>query len=94
MPNPRQLRPRSALECTGSGANLGERLRALRLAEGLTQAEVGAAIGASKQAVWNWESGYVQSIELERFALLLRALRVPPDIDIFTFVSPGASFPR
>ncbi len=38
---------------------LGEKIRALRLARGIRQEELGRRIGASKQSVSNWENGNI-----------------------------------
>lgn len=51
--------------------------RALRVASGLSQAEMAAAVGVTKQAVANWESGIrnPRGIHLERYVDALRAVR-------------------
>lgn len=51
--------------------------RALRVAAGLTTAELGTAVGVSKQAITSWENGTrtPRGICLERYVDALRALR-------------------
>lgn len=51
--------------------------RALRKAAGLTTAELGAAVGVSKQAITSWENGTrtPRGMSLERYVDALRALR-------------------
>ncbi|MGW1399272.1 helix-turn-helix domain-containing protein [Streptomyces sp. NPDC002405] len=51
--------------------------RALRVEAGVSQAEMGAAVGATKQAVANWEAGIrtPRGVFLERYVDALRALR-------------------
>ncbi len=44
-----------------------ERIKELRLSLGLNQVQFGKKIGASKQCISNWESGYIQpSIDMLR----------------------------
>jgi transcriptional regulator with XRE-family HTH domain len=51
--------------------------RALRIAAGLSQAQMGAAVGATKNAVANWEAGIrtPRGLFLERYVDALRTLR-------------------
>lgn len=60
----------------GSSGNLGRRLRAARERNGLTQADVAAALGKTATAVSYWESGQ-RSPSIDDLAQLARLLGVP-----------------
>lgn len=50
---------------------IGSRIRCMRKAAGLTQAELAKRIGVSRQSVNKWESGtgtFMSTIHLERLA--------------------------
>jgi transcriptional regulator with XRE-family HTH domain len=59
-------------------AHVGGRLRALRIAQGKTQAELGAALGLTNQQIQKYEKG-VNSISLER--IWLAACHLGVDVD-------------
>lgn len=54
---------------------MGDRIRILRQARGLTQEGLGELVGVSKSAVSQWEDGSVANIKLKTFLALLEALR-------------------
>lgn len=54
---------------------MGERIRALREARGLTQTQLGELCGVSKSAVSQWEDGTTTDIKLVPFLKLLEALK-------------------
>lgn len=53
---------------------MGEQIRSLRQARGLTQVDLARAVGVTKSAVCQWEDGSTQNIRLAHFMALLRAL--------------------
>lgn len=53
---------------------MGDRIRRLRIARGLTQEEFGRLVGVSKSAVSQWESGSTKNIKLETFLHVLEVL--------------------
>ncbi len=57
---------------------LGERIYSLRKARGLSQEELAAAVGVSRQAVSKWELGESQP-EVDKAVLLAQALGVTTD---------------
>ncbi len=57
---------------------LGERIYSLRKARGLSQEELAAAVGVSRQAVSKWELGESQP-EVDKVVLLAQALGVTTD---------------
>lgn len=54
---------------------MGDRIRILRQARGLTQEGLGELVGVSKSAVSQWEDGSVANIKLKTFLALLEVLR-------------------
>lgn len=54
---------------------MGDRIRALREARGLTQTQLGEYCGVSKSAVSQWEDGTTTDIKLVPFLKLLDALK-------------------
>lgn len=54
---------------------MGDRIRALREARGLTQTQLGEFCGVSKSAVSQWEDGTTTDIKLVPFLKLLDALK-------------------
>jgi transcriptional regulator with XRE-family HTH domain len=54
---------------------MGDRIRVLRQARGLTQEGLGEAVGVSKSAVSQWEDGSVANIKLKTFLALIEVLR-------------------
>ena len=57
---------------------IGERIAALRLRRGMTQGELGEAIGESKQTIYKYEHGIVTNIPLEKVEKIAAVLRCPP----------------
>ena len=53
---------------------MGERIKMLRIAKGLTQTELGDLVGAAKTTVSQWENDGVNDIKLKTFLLLVEAL--------------------
>lgn len=53
---------------------MGDRIRQLRIARGLTQPALGELCGVTKSAVSQWEDGSTKNIKLEVFLRLLSAL--------------------
>jgi|APIni6443716594_1056825.scaffolds.fasta_scaffold546832_3 transcriptional regulator with XRE-family HTH domain len=53
---------------------MGDRIRALRRARGLTQAELAKLCGVTKSAVSQWEAGSTANIKLQALLALLAAL--------------------
>lgn len=53
---------------------MGDRIRLLRKAHGLTQGELAELCGVTVSAVSQWETGSTASIKLEVFLALLEAL--------------------
>ena len=60
-------------------ASLAEQIRTLRTAAGLTQAQIAAVLGVTKNAVTNWESGSSRP-DLALIVPLCRALGVSADV--------------
>lgn len=58
---------------------IGERIRALRDAKRLSQADLGEACGVSGQAVWNWETGANRGPSRDVLPKLAKALGVTID---------------
>jgi transcriptional regulator with XRE-family HTH domain len=54
--------------------SMGDRIRILRQARGLTQEGLGERVGVSKSAVSQWEDGSVANIKLKTFLALLEVL--------------------
>jgi len=60
----------------------GEKIRALRKANGLTQEELGRLIGVQKAAINKYETGVVVNLKRPVMSALAKALHVSP-IDLF-----------
>jgi|SRR4051812_18722404 transcriptional regulator with XRE-family HTH domain len=58
---------------------MGDRIRTLRQARGLTQEQLGEEVGVSKSAVSQWEDGSVENIKLKTFLKLIEVLRTHHD---------------
>lgn len=59
----------------GPVETMGERIKTLREARGLTQEQLGKAVGVTKGAVSAWETGNAQNVRLVTFLKLLDVLR-------------------
>jgi transcriptional regulator with XRE-family HTH domain len=62
---------------------MGERIRQLRIARGMTQPELGELCGVSKSAVSQWEDGSTEDIKLKPFLRLCEALQTDPHYLVF-----------
>jgi transcriptional regulator with XRE-family HTH domain len=61
--------------CYAASVSSADLLRTARLRAGLTQAELGRAVGRPQSAIARWESGQVQP-SFERLRELIRACRL------------------
>lgn len=59
-------------------SNVGNYIKQLRLAKGLTQEELGAMVGVKKAAVQKWESGMTQNLKRNIIMQLAAIFDVPP----------------
>ena len=57
---------------------MGDRIRQLRQARGLTQREIAEACGVTPSAVSQWESNLIDNIKLQPFLSLLEVLGTDP----------------
>ena len=57
---------------------MGDRIRQLREARGLTQTQLGESTGVTKSAVSQWEGGATANIKLQTFMVLCDALNTDP----------------
>lgn len=56
----------------------GEKIKALRIEQGLTLEAVGERVGVGKSTVRKWESGQIANMRRDKIALLAKALNVTP----------------
>lgn len=56
----------------------GEKIKALRIKQGLTLEEVGNIVGVGKSTVRKWECGQIANMRRDKIALLAKALKVTP----------------
>ena len=70
--------PVKSTETERKRSEIGERIRSGRLAAGLTQAQLAAALSVTKNAVTNWESGSARP-DLSLIAPLCRLLGISAD---------------
>jgi transcriptional regulator with XRE-family HTH domain len=54
---------------------MGDRIRQLREARGLTQQQLGALVGVTKSAVSQWEDGSTKNLKLETFLRVCEVLQ-------------------
>ena len=59
-------------------STIGERIAMLRNRRGMTQSQLGEAIGETKQTIYKYERGIVTNIPLPKVEALAKALRCPP----------------
>lgn len=59
-------------------STIGERIAELRLRRGMTQSDLGDAIGESKQTIYKYEHGIITNIPLPKVEAIAKALRCPP----------------
>jgi transcriptional regulator with XRE-family HTH domain len=64
-------------------STMGDRIKTLREARGLTQLEVGHHCGVSKGAVSHWENGVTANIKLVTFLRLLEILQTDYEYLVF-----------
>lgn len=57
---------------------LSEKIKMLRIQNGLTLEEVGNIVGVGKSTVRKWESGEIANMRRDKIALLAKALHVTP----------------
>jgi transcriptional regulator with XRE-family HTH domain len=70
---------------------MGDRIKFLRSARGLTQAELGKIVGVTKGGVSHWENGVTADIKLATFLKLLEALNT--DFEYLLFGSARSPSP-
>lgn len=58
--------------------DLGDKIKALRIKQGLTLEEVGNRVGVGKSTVRKWESGKIANMRRDKIASLANALNVSP----------------
>ena len=61
-------------EYHGGMETMGQRIKALREARGMSQQELGQRVGVSKSAVSQWETDSTASVKLPTFLALLEVL--------------------
>lgn len=59
---------------------MGDRIRMLRQAKGLNQSQLADAVGVSREAVSQWESGSTENVKLQPF------------IRLYTFLDTSAEY--
>lgn len=69
--------------------SVGERIRALRTARGLSQVELAAAVGESKQTIYKYEASIITNIPLSKLEAIARALHVSP-VELTDWGAEGA----
>jgi transcriptional regulator with XRE-family HTH domain len=62
---------------------LGDRIKMLRIAKGLSQSELAQQVGVTKSAVCQWELSQTANVKLATFLRLCEALGVRPEYLIF-----------
>jgi transcriptional regulator with XRE-family HTH domain len=62
---------------------MGERIRALRIARGLSQQELADQLGITKGAVMHWETGRTKNIKNETMLALVQILGTDQEFLIF-----------
>ena len=62
---------------------MGNRIKALRLAHGMTQLDLAKACGVTKSAVSGWETGATANIKLQTFLKVCQTLHTTPQFLIF-----------
>jgi transcriptional regulator with XRE-family HTH domain len=73
---------------------MGDRIKTLREARGLTQEQLGKLVGVSKSAVSQWEDGSTKNIKLTTFLGLIEALRTDYEYLVFGADRGPSSGPR
>lgn len=75
MPQPRKIQPNDHADCSLS---IGQNLQRIRIKRGLTQQELGDAIGVTREAIAAYERGRVHILDCTLIDLA-RVLKVPTD---------------
>lgn len=57
---------------------VGERIKQRREQQGLTQTELGDAVGTTKQNIYKYETGMITNIPIERLEDIAEALHMKP----------------
>jgi transcriptional regulator with XRE-family HTH domain len=60
--------------------SIGKKIRELRDSKGLSQVDLASAIGVSKGAISQWETGLVKNITGKTLLKLAKALGTTPDV--------------
>lgn len=68
---------------------MGDRIKNLRVARGLTQETLGEILGVTRAAVSQWERGGAQDIKLATFLALCEFFGTTPDYLVFGPEAPG-----
>lgn len=58
--------------------DLGDKIKMLRIQQGLTLEEVGERVGVGKSTVRKWENGQIANMRRDKIALVAKALNVAP----------------
>ncbi|MFI4890090.1 MAG: helix-turn-helix domain-containing protein [Steroidobacterales bacterium] len=58
---------------------LGQRIRFLRQARGMSQQDLAEAVGVTKQAVCQWETGRIETMKRTSFLRVSEILQTSPD---------------
>ena len=91
MLNPQVKDARPVSGYSASMQTMGDRIKLLREAKGLTQSELGKLCGVSKSAVSQWEDGSTANIKLSYFMRLIEVLGTDPKYLIWGGGSRGIS---
>lgn len=73
--------------------NSGEKIKALRLARGLTLEEVGQHVGVGKSTVRKWETGAIANMRRDKIAKLAEVLGTTPADIIGIYNEDSAATP-
>lgn len=58
--------------------DIGEKIKTLRIARGMTLEELGNAVGVGKSTVRKWENGIIANMRRDKVAKIADALHVSP----------------
>jgi transcriptional regulator with XRE-family HTH domain len=73
---------------------MGDRIRLLRQAKGLSQAQLGERVGVTAGAISQWENGLTKNVKLQTFLTLCEELGTNPHYLIFGPDHPGQASRR
>jgi transcriptional regulator with XRE-family HTH domain len=71
------------LECDRTMKTIGERIRILRIARGLSQQDLADRLGITKGAVMHWETGRTKNIRNETMLALVRILKTDQEFLLY-----------